>query len=129
MIISSFFLLIFCICALVLVILRKGTSSIRHFPCPFAAWENWQRPEPVALRWELKTRASCSWWWGDTLPLWGCQGFRMAARDAGTSKPLGMLETSQTSRLSGPEITMKLCFMTKVWLFILEEGTSSWLMK
>lgn len=34
--------------------LRKGASSAGYFLCPLAAWENWQRPAPVALREELK---------------------------------------------------------------------------
>jgi len=48
-IISSFSLLILFVCALVIVMLRKGASSIGHLFYPLAAWENWQRSAPVAL--------------------------------------------------------------------------------
>lgn len=52
--ISSFSSLILCICAFMIVVLKKGTFSTGYFLCALVAWENWQRSAPVALRWKLK---------------------------------------------------------------------------
>lgn len=52
--ISSFSFLILCICAFVIVVLKKGIFSTEYFLCALVAWENWQRSAPVALRRKLK---------------------------------------------------------------------------
>lgn len=77
---------------------------------------------PVALRWELKHGPGAA---GGEVILHLCA----AAGSTSASWLLRMLKASQTSNLSGPEITVKTCFVAKVRLLVLQEGTSIWPMK